>query len=580
MLNCRVPSVVARPEVAACVVLVSALVFSPAGRAQPVPSASVVAQAVPQPLVPGTIEREFQPPPQPRARPPMIQLPAAQQRAPADAESIRFGVKHVEVEGVQALPADAVRALVAPLEGREVSLAELIGVANRLTATYRNEGFILAQVVVPEQRLESRDATVRLRAIEGFIDAVRFNGDIDAHAQRLDAIAEAIRRVRPVTATVLERYLLLLNDIPGLRAATTLTPSPTLAGAADLEIQISRGTVAGEVSIDNRGSRAVGSWRASADVELSGLTGASRTALKIVGSGDRRLLFGTLQHEQILGSEGTRLVVSTGAALSRPSLSASLGVLAPEIESRTFGIFVHHPLLRSRAENLALRAGLTGYDGASLANGVRISEERIRAVRLGLTWDRADALQGLIVFDLEISRGLRGLGAIAFDDPGKSRASGRPDFAKAALYAARLQSLARRWSVLVAATAQYAFTDLLSPELFGVGGEQFGRGYSGSEILGDSGAALKVELRYTGTADLGWTPNYTLYAFYDAGMVRRRTPVDETAGASLASAGVGLRFGLEQSLSGYIELARPLTRPTADRGGRDWRSYAGLTARF
>jgi hemolysin activation/secretion protein len=470
----------ARPGLSACAALVWAVVASPGGWAQSVPPSSAVAQALPQPLVPGTIEREFQPPPQPRARPPMIQLPHAQQRAPADADSIRFGVKRVEVEGVQALPSDAIRALVAPLEGRDVSLAELIGVANRLTATYRNEGFILAQVVVPEQRLEAQDATVRLRAIEGFIDAVRFNGDVDAHAPRLDAIAEAIRGARPVTAAVLERYLLLLNDIPGLRAATTLTPSPTMAGAADLEIQINRSAVAGEVSIDNRGSRAVGSWRASADVEVMGLTGASRTALKIVSSGDRRLLFGNLQHEQGLGIEGTRLVVSAGAAFSRPTLAASLGVLAPEIESRTLAVFIHHPLIRSRAENLALRAGLTGYDGVSLASGARISEERIRALRAGFTWDRADALQGLNVVDVEFSRGLRAMGASSFDDPGKSRASGRPDFAKATLYAARLQSVARRWSVLVAATAQHAFTDLLSPELFGVGGEQFGRGYSAS----------------------------------------------------------------------------------------------------
>jgi hemolysin activation/secretion protein len=89
-----------------------------------------------------------------------------------------------------------------------------------------------------------------------------------------------------------------------------------------------------------------------------------------------------------------------------------------------------------------------------------------------------------------------------------------------------------------------------------------------------------VELRYTGTADLHWVPNYTLYAFYDAGLVRRRTPVDEAAQASLASAGFGLRFGTEQSVSGYIELARPLTRLSADRGDRDLRSYAGISARF
>ncbi len=507
-------------------------------------------------------------------------MPQVQQRAPAGAELVRFGVLRIEVQGASALPQDQLRALIAPLEGREVSLAELITLANRLTATYRNEGFILAQVVVPQQRIEPQEAVVRLQAIEGFIDVVRFGGDVGTDTARLDAIANAIRGARPLTAQTLERYLLLLNDIPGLRAATTLTPSPTQAGAADLEIRLSRRAVAAELAIDNRGSRAVGPWRATADIEVLGLAGVSRTAAKLVSTGDRELLFGHLQHEQVLSSEGTKLVVAATAARSRPDLQAALGTAMLQTDSRTLSVAVQHPLMRSRSQNLYVRLGVTAYNGETRTNATLTGEDRIRAVRLGLTWDRADSLQGLNVVDAELSQGLARLGASGRDDPNKSRTAGRPDFTKLTLYAARLQSLARRWSVLVAANAQYALNDLLSPELFSVGGEQFGRGYDASELLGDHGAALKFELRYTGLADVAWLPNYTLYGFYDTGLVRRRSPVNEPVHASLASAGVGVRFGTDRRLSGFFEVAQPLTRPVAARGDRDTRSYAGVAAKF
>jgi hemolysin activation/secretion protein len=542
------------------------------------------AQTPPPGVQPGAVERQFQPTPQPRATPLPIQLPAVQQRAPAEADALRFGVKRIELEGATALPADTVRALLAPLEGRDITLAELVTAANRLTATYRNEGYILAQVVVPQQRIEPTDALVRLQAVEGHVDAVRFSGDTAVNNsredQRLAAVAEAIRGARPLTAATLERYLLLLNDIPGLKAATTLTPSPTQPGAADLEVRLSRSTLSGEVSIDNRGSRAVGPWRATVDIEAAGLTGASRSGLRVAGTGDSQLVLAQLKHEQTLGSEGTRVVLNAGLARSRPELPASFGSLAFETASRSLGVSVQHPLVRSRSLNLYARAGITMYDGEAQTNGERTSEDRIRALRLGLTWDRADAWQGLNVIDVEYARGLSALGASPVDDPLRSRAAGRPEFSKFTVYAARLQSVARRWSVLAAASAQLARTDLLAPELFAVGAEPFGRGYDPSELVGDHGAALKFELRYSGSTDLGWLPSYTLYAFHDAAVVRRRTPVNESGQASLASAGIGLRFGAEAGVSGFVEIAKPLTRLVASRGDRDARPHAGLAAKF
>lgn len=545
-----------------------------------VTAAGAQSVVIPPGAQPGAIERQFQTLPEPRVRPGSVELPRVQQRAPAGAELVRFDVKRIEVDGATALPQDQLRVLLTPLEGREVSLAELIALANRLTATYRNEGYILAQVVVPEQRIEPRDAVVHLQAIEGFVDAVRFRGDAGVDAARLDAVAQAIRAARPLTASTLERYLLLLNDIPGLRAATTLSPSLTQPGAADLEIRLSRSALGGEIAIDNRGSRAIGPWRAAADIEAFGLTGPSRTAAKLVSTGNQQLLFGHVQHEQTLNGEGTKLVMSAAYARSRPDLAAALGSTTLETASNSWSLSIQHPVVRSRTENLYLRAALTSYNGETLTNATLTGRDRVRALRLGMTYDRADAYQGLNVLDLELSQGLPRYGASSQDDPNRSRANGRAEFTKGTLYAARLQSVARRWSLLLAGSAQYAGSSLLAPELFAVGGEQFGRGYDASELMGDHGAAMKLELRYTDASETDRVPTYTLYSFYDVGVVRRRAPLGEPAQSSLASAGFGLRLAFDRGVSGFIEIAQPLTRQVTSRGNREARPYAGVAAKF
>lgn len=543
--------------------------------------APATAQTVPPGIVlPGQIERQLQVPPEPRASPEGIVVPAPLERAPAGADDVRLTPARIAVTGATIYPEAEIRARFAPLEGRETTLGAIVAAAHALTTKYRNDGYILAQAIVPAQRIAAESPTVEIQVFEGAIDAVRFSGEVDRDATRFDTIADRIRATRPITAAALERYLLLVNDLPGVRASTTLVPSTAMVGAADLEVRVTRHDVQAGIAIDNRGSRAVGPWRATADLEVDGLTGASRTAGKLVSTGDRELGFASLTHEQAIGAEGTRIVASASAARSRPDLGAAFAGLSYATDSGSLALGLTHPLKRSRAENLYLRATLTGYDGHTLVNGTRTAEDRIRALRLGATWDRADEWFGVNIVDVELAQGLDVAGATGHDDPNRSRVNGRSDFTKATLYAARLQSIAARWSVLAAATGQYAWTDLLAPELFGVGGEAFGRGYDPAEILGDYGAALKLELRYTDATPIAWLPRYTVYAFYDAGIVRRRTPVNETAQASLASTGIGLRFGAERRLAGFIELAQPLTRTVLTRNDRDVRVYAGLAWRL
>lgn len=541
-------------------------------------AADVMAQAQPLPgtVQPGQIERQFQPLPEPRVQPSEVVVPAPAQAAPANAAEIKFALSAVLVEGVSVYPEQALRPFYEAHLNRQVSLADIYAVANALTAKYRNDGYILSQVVVPAQ--EVRQGTIRLQAIEGYVHEVRIEGEIEGRRDLVESCASKIERARPLTAATLERYLLLMNDFAGATARATLRASEQ-PGASDLIVMFSHRTASAGVSLDNRGSKALGPQRLIADLELNSLFGRyERTSVKLGSSLNKELAYASLAHEHPVGSEGGRLTASYTSVRAEPTLTSAVPINV-ETSSQSGSVGYLHPLRRGRSRNLYLRGGLSFHNGVTDLDGAR-SSDRIRAFRLGLTYDRVDALRGINIVDVELGQGIDGLGATRSGSARLSRASGRSDFTKLLAYGARLQSIAGGWSMLAALNAQYAFSDLLAPELFSFGGEQFGRGYDPSELVGDSGASMKLELRYTG-APAGTLPTgYTAYGFYDAGTVRRRTPVNQTASESATSAGVGMRFSIGRFVSGFVEVAKPLTHVVAAEGNRDLRGYFGIAARY
>ena len=196
--------------------------------------------------------------------------------------------------------------------------------------------------------------------------------------------------------------------------------------------------------------------------------------------------------------------------------------------------------------------------------------------------DFVDRWVGINILDVQFDQGLDILDARDEGSPKASRATGRPDFTKFNVYAAGLQALFPRWSLLVAANGQYAYTDLLSPEEFGVGGEQFGRAYDASEIVGDSGVAGKAELRFNFSAPVnGLWNEFTLYGFYDGGKVWQRNA--EAKGLqnseSITSTGVGLRFNVSRWISGYVEVNKPLGGDVFAEGNDNARIFAALSIR-
>ena len=516
--------------------------------------ASAQVQLPPQ-TDPGLIQRRLEPR---RAPPRGVQLPEMRTGpgtvAPDAVKAVKVRLKEVRIEGATALPAEDLNARARAYLYREITGAEIFELARELTAMYRNAGYILSQVIVPPQSLG--EAVLTLRVVEGYVAEVRVEAD-PALAGFLADVGEKIKASRPLRADALERYLLIASDLPGVQLRSVLSPS-AVPGAADLTLIATRRKAEGYASLDNYGSKYLGPAQLTLSAAANQLLGAG-DQLRLTGlsTGNSELGYGQLSYARAVGTEGLKLGAAFSRAATRPG-----DVLQPfDVRGRadTASASVAYPAWRTRNASAIARLVYDHRDVDTDVLGVRVIQDRIRALRAGLTFLALDRADGRNTFDLEYSKGLDGTRR---DDPLKSRGGAEGRFAKVAFDYERAQRIGARGALTVGLGGQWTREPLLSSEQYYLGGRRFGRAYEPAELAGDRALAWRMEPAWLG----GEGPRaYQLYVFHDVGKVWYATDADAPSrpAQSLASAGLGTRVSLDRNLSLGLEAAWPLTRPVA-----------------
>lgn len=563
---------------ASCLVLLLLIPLAPARAQQDAGSVS-----------PGQVEKQFHRVPVP-GFPSGDFVPGQRElEAPSGAESVRFTLSGIRFDGATVFGSAELEALAGDYLDHEISLADLYALANRVTAAYRNAGYILSQAVVPAQEIgEDRVATIRI--VEGFISDVSVQGVEGPAREKIESYVDNVLADRPLTAAVLERYMLLVNDLTGVEGRAVLAPSPTVQGAAELRVVAARDTLTGYAGATNRGSEFQGPWQGVGQVETDDTLGGYGSFRAFgVTTGNDELQHITLARSQFVGDEGAMVSGTLSHTATRPG-----GALAPfeiKTDSDNLDLAGTYPFIRGRTRNLTARTQFSLYRGSSRRldvpdSGVgdlvpRKTEDRIRSLRVGLTYDWVDGYRGVNLVDAELSRGLDILGASDSPSPNRSRPDGETEYTKLTVYAARVQEIAGPWSVLGSVYGQYAGEPLLSAEQCGAGGPNYGRGYDQSEIVGDSCLMGLLELRYTREPAVSWLDSYVGYLFVDGGRVyRRAAAAGESDSDERKSWGGGVRFRAARRLSGFLEVAVPTDEPVAATMSDSARVFFALTAEF
>lgn len=485
-------------------------------------------------------------------------------QVPPGAAEMRFVLNDIIVDGMTAYNDADIRPLWAAYEGREISVADLFAVMAALQEKYLRDGYTLTRVFIPNQEIDGGRA--RLTVIEGYVAAVELAGGLEEGPVIADARAR-ILAMRPLNTITLERLLLILNDLAGLNVSAILATMPdgaaVVPGAVRLILQQNAPmTPAARVSLDNYGSKFAGPYQARGEIVLPGmgfdygalsLDAAVSTSLPEQKSGSIRYAV------PLFGVSGWR--VTFAGTLARTEPGSSLDVLDVRGRSKSYTAQLSWAAIRQRSRNLTLDAEFEVKNSETDILGEELYDDRQRVLSAGANFGFVDGWRGYNLLDVHLAKGLDVLGMNPRGGAASlSRADGRPDFTRINFTAGRLQALPYDFQIYALATGQYTNVPLLSSEEFGFGGDQMGRGYNPSEIAGDRAAALTLELRHSidgryFDTDVSFQP----YGFFDIGKVWN-IDNNDTTHMSAASAGVGVRFSIENQWDGNAALAFPLTR--------------------
>lgn len=286
------------------------------------------------------------------SRNPAAALPVSEEaRALSAPGTLLIPVTRWRITGATAFADAELLSLVQDRIGRELTLDDLNAAAARITAYYREHGYLLARAYLPAQDI--RNGEVEIAVLEGRVAAVKVDNTSRVGASIVSEHVERIDISGPLRGEDLERSLLLLNDLPGVEVRSTLQPGATV-GTSDLDLRVRRAPgIDGSVDADNYGNRYTGELRAGGTLNVN--TPLRRGDLftlraSTAGSG---MTYGRAAWQTPLGGDGWQVGVAWSDL--RYELGEDFESLQADGDAQVGTLWAAYPILRSQARNLSVR---------------------------------------------------------------------------------------------------------------------------------------------------------------------------------------------------------------------------------
>lgn len=474
---------------------------------------------------------------------------------PADRGGFRALVRAVRFSGAEGLASEAeLQGWVAASLGQSLSHGELQALAQGVSARLQAKGFLLARAYLPRQDLSAGELEIAI--VPGRLQAgpgrVQVQATPALAGLRLREVAEAAIPDGPVRTDQLERALLLINDLPGVSARSSLDKGDQ-SGTSRLLIQADATPAwTASASADNFSNRYTGAQRLLAQASANNLLnpgGLGDVLGASLSASEGTTLLG-LNYGLVLNPQGLR------ANLQASHLSYRIGLELAALGLRgtadTLGLGLSYPLLRGRDSNLWLQLDAERKQLRDDALGGNLRQRhlhRASATLSGSRWDSlADGGQTEVSVTATIGQlNLAGNPADLASDRASARTQG--GFHKLGARLSRLQSLGAGgdWTALVSFNGQASARNLDSSEKFMLGGPGGVRAYAVGEASGDAGWLATAELRrdFTPFAQA----RGQLLGFIDSGRIQSHSqlwagalPAGRANSLGLSGAGVGLNL--------------------------------------
>ena len=474
-------------------------------------------------------------------------------------------VQAVEFSGNRTFTPESLSAQIAADIGKPLTFVQIEALARKIEAFYRDAGYQLVKVIVPEQEF-GNDRALKLMVLEGWLGQVAINNNQRFSSEQVQEIlrANGVKEAKAFKLSDVERALITLNRRSGIEVSSTLKPGSE-TGSTDLVVDVQEeARIKGSIELNNYGSENSGEYRLIPSLTLPNLSGRGDEmnviAMTNVGSGDVR--YGYVDYKTPIGTGTTS--AQFYASKGNVGVGREFKVLEIEGDSLGLGVGLAHEYLLSARTSLGVSAWLEVQDMEQTMLGTVTSEDEIRKLRLGVSFDHSD-LDGRTLASFDVHQGLgEVLGGMDSNSLMSSRSFARADnnFTKVTYDLIRLQRLTPRLMVVPRFYGQYAFNSVVSSEEWAIGGVNSVMGHSTSAASGDSGFTASVEGRY---AMFENDDRYQLIGRLDHGQVFIKKPLlDQDDKADLSGAGIGFLARPYAGIDLRLDVGLPIGGKTDD----------------
>jgi len=472
-------------------------------------------------------------------------------------DDLSFKVVRIQIAGSTVFEASDLSEIFGSLEGRKIQLDELRQAADRLEAAYRARGYLLTRVFIPPQ--EVKDDVIEVRVVEGYIAEVFVDGQNERERRLARSLVGPAVGARPVRLGDLETPMLMLNDLPGIRATSVLKPGGA-AGSSDMFVNVERRPTQSFLSVSNGSSDAVGPMTYSLGTSIARpfkTAGLLDFSLNSAGKEFKELQAMSARYSAPLGYKGA--MASFGLVMARAAPGGEISALDVRSRSYSGNVRIRLPIVRTRPNSVAVDLGLSVNRSFVSALDTPINDDRSTVIDFAINWRQAGWLGGDLSLRAGIAKGLTVFGANDANTLLPSVSGFEPKFSKFYILLQRNQPLFGNLTASAVVQGQYSSHRLLSGEQQAFGGGLIGRGYNPGALAGDKGIGVLGELRLdlpkVSLRSLLQRPQVFVFGDWAAATNNPATNV-EASTERLASLGIGVRATVLQRVALDAQLAR------------------------
>lgn len=456
--------------------------------------------------------------PAPSTMPALPEASPLNASAPAvKAPAVNFVLKRFEVRGASVLTPQQIQALAEPYVGQSLGEPELSALISALRKRYEDKGYGLASIGFPSQDVSQ--GVLKVDVIEPKLARVQapLGADAPVSADRINGLMDFfdLHAGSLLNTASLERVMFALNDMPGVQAKASLSPSGD-EGVYNLSIQVTpRRNWDASLAVDNHGVSYAGRWRGTGLLRVNNpLKVGDNLDLQAIRSAMGGVKVGRVAYELPIGYTPARL------SMSYAQVDYALGGTFADLNSYGTAYVgeanVSYPLVRSRSRTVMARLGYQEKflrDHMTVEGTETLYSKHVGSTVAGLNLESRDSWMG---------GGFNGAsaqfhwGRLRLDtaddqqyDDNQGDYGHAGHFGKVELQYSRLQAVTRKVSLYASVSQQLASRNLDPAEKMSLGGPRGVRAYPSSEGASDEATLITSELRV-------WLDrNWTVFALYD-----------------------------------------------------------------